>query len=99
MLNQLYLLLSQLTYLLHIDLNVLLQVIAIQVEHKVVDKVETVAYYNQGELISQFGLLHVLCACVGGKKRERKKKGGGRRKNRGRGKGIRCGLINNRTIS
>ena len=69
MLNQL---LSQLTYLLHVDLNVLLQVIAIQVEHKVVDKVETVAYYNQGELISQFGLLHVLCECVGGKKKGEK---------------------------
>ena len=67
------------------------------------DKVETVAYYNQGELISQFGLLHVLCVCRREKKGEkegwREKKGGGRRKNRGRGKGIRCGLINNRTIS
>ena len=96
--------LSQLTYLLHVDLNVLLQVIAIQVEHKVVDKVEAVAYYNQRELICQFGLLHVfvcVCVCVCVYRREKKgeKEEGWREKSRGRRKETRCGLINKRTIS
>ncbi len=45
------------TYLLHIDLYVFLQVIAVQVEDQVVDKVVSIADNDQRELVSQFDLL------------------------------------------
>ena len=45
------------SHLLHVDLNVLLQVIAVEVENEVVDKVEAIADNDQRELICQFGLL------------------------------------------
>jgi hypothetical protein len=44
-------------YLLHIDLNVFLQGVAVQVEDQVVDKVEAVTHNDQGELISQLSFL------------------------------------------
>ncbi len=47
------------TYLLHmhIDLYVFLQVIAVQVEDQVMDKVVSIADNDQRELVSQFDLL------------------------------------------
>jgi hypothetical protein len=45
------------TNLLDVDLNVLLQVVAVQVEDKVVNEVETVADDDEGKLVSQLGLL------------------------------------------
>ena len=44
-------------HLLNIDLNVLLQVVAIQVEDQVVDKVETVADDDERQLVGEFGFL------------------------------------------
>lgn len=49
--------LPSMAHLLDIDLNVLLQIVAVQVEHQVMDKVEAVAHNNQGQLISQLGFL------------------------------------------
>lgn len=45
------------SYLLNIDLNVFLQVVAVQVEDQVVDKVETVTDDDEWELVSEFGFL------------------------------------------
>lgn len=45
-------------YLLDVDLNVLLQVVAIQVEHKVVHKVKAVTDDDQRQLVGQLGFLH-----------------------------------------
>lgn len=45
------------TYLLHVDFNVFLQVVAIQVEHKVVDEVKAVTHNDEGQLVGQFRLL------------------------------------------
>ena len=45
-------------YLLYIDLNVLLQVVAIEVEHKVMHKAEAVADDDQRQLVGQLGFLH-----------------------------------------
>lgn len=44
-------------YLLNIDLNVLLQVVAVQVEDQVMDKVEAVTDNNEWQLVSEFGFL------------------------------------------
>lgn len=44
-------------YLLHVDLNVLLQIIAVEVENKVMDKVKAITDDDQRELVGQFGLL------------------------------------------
>ena len=41
-------------HFLHIDLNVLLVVIAVQVQHQVVNKVESVAHNDQRQLIIEF---------------------------------------------
>lgn len=46
-----------LTYFLHVDLNVFLQVVAVQVEDQVVDKVEAVTHDDERELVGQLGLL------------------------------------------
>lgn len=48
------------TYLLHVDLNVLLQIVAVQIEDQVVDKVKSVAHDDERKLISQFRFLHVI---------------------------------------
>lgn len=45
------------SYLLNIDLNVLLQVVAIQVEDQVVDKVKTVTDDDERQLVGEFGFL------------------------------------------
>ena len=45
------------TYLLYINFNVFLQIVAIQVEHKVVYKVEAIAHNDEWQLISELGLL------------------------------------------
>ena len=55
-------------YLLHVDLNVLLQVVAIEVEYEVMNKIETVRYDDERKLICQFGLLWVEGVRVCGRK-------------------------------
>lgn len=47
------------SYLLNIDLNVLLQVVAVEVEDQVVDKVETITDDDEWQLVSEFGFLFV----------------------------------------
>lgn len=44
-------------YLLHIDLDVLLQAVAVQVQDQIVDKIKAVTHDDQRELISQLGFL------------------------------------------
>lgn len=44
-------------YLLHIDLNVFLQAVAVQVQDQVVDKIKAVAHNDQRQLVSQLGFL------------------------------------------
>lgn len=45
-------------YLLHINLNVLLQIVAVQIKNQVVDKIKAVAHDDERQLISQFRFLH-----------------------------------------
>lgn len=45
------------SYLLYVYLNVFLQVVAVEVEHQVVDKVKAIAHDDEGKLVCQFGLL------------------------------------------
>lgn len=45
------------SYLLNIDLNVLLQSVAVEVENQVMDKVKAVTHYDQRQLVCQFSLL------------------------------------------
>lgn len=59
-----YLLFSE-TNLLDVDLNVLLQVVAVQIEDKVVDKVEAVADDDQRKLISELGFLEEVLDSLG----------------------------------
>ena len=44
-------------YLLHIDLDVFLEVVAVKIQNQVMDKVEAITYDDQRELVCQFGLL------------------------------------------
>lgn len=44
-------------YLLDVDLDVLLQVVAVQVEDEVVDKVKPVADDDEWQLVGEFGFL------------------------------------------
>ncbi len=44
-------------YLLYVDLDVLLQAVAIQVEHEIVDEIEAVAHDDERKLIGEFGFL------------------------------------------
>ena len=53
------------THLLHIDLNVLLQVVAVQVQDQVVDKVKAVADDDEGQLVGQLGFLQEVLDAVG----------------------------------
>lgn len=46
-------------YLLNIDLNVLLQIVAVQVEDQIVDKVESVTDDDQWQLVGEFSFLIV----------------------------------------
>ena len=46
-----------LSHLLNVDFYVLLEVVAVQVEHKVVDEVKSVTDNDQGQLVSQLGFL------------------------------------------
>jgi len=46
-------------HLLDVDLDVLLQVVAVQVQHKVVNVVETIADNDQWQLVGQLRLLQV----------------------------------------
>jgi hypothetical protein len=48
------------THLLHVDLNVLLEVVLVQVDDEVAHKVEAVAHNDKGKLIRQFGLLQEI---------------------------------------
>ena len=48
---------AQKAYLLHVDLDVLLQGVAVEVEHQVVDEVEAVAHDDERQLVRQLGLL------------------------------------------
>ena len=45
------------TYFLHVDLDVLLQVVPVEVEHQVVDEVEAVAHNDEWQLVCELGLL------------------------------------------
>lgn len=47
-------------YLLHINLNVLLQIVAVQIEDQVMDKIKAVAHDDKRQLISQFRLLYMI---------------------------------------
>lgn len=44
-------------YLLNIDLNVLLQIVAVQVEDQVMDKVKSVTDDDQWQLVGEFSFL------------------------------------------
>lgn len=44
-------------YLLYIDLNVLLKVVSIEIQHQVMHKIESVTNNDQGQLISQLSFL------------------------------------------
>lgn len=44
-------------YLLHVDLNVLLQAVAVQVQHQVMHKVKAITHNDQWQLVCQFGFL------------------------------------------
>ena len=48
------------THLLHVDLNVLLEVVLVQVDDEVAHKVEAVAHNDEGKLIRQLGLFHEI---------------------------------------
>ena len=45
------------SYFLDVDLDVLLQVVAVQVEHQVMDEVEAVAHNDEWQLVCELGLL------------------------------------------
>lgn len=51
-------------YLLNINLDVLLQVVVVQVQNKIVDKVKPITHDDEGKLVCELGLL-----CVGKHKR------------------------------
>lgn len=48
---------SQLLYLLNVDLNVFLKAVAIQVQDQVVDKIKAVTHDDQRQLVSKLSLL------------------------------------------
>lgn len=48
---------EEVIYLLHIDLNVFLQAVAVQVQDQIVDKIKAVTHNDQRQLISQLGFL------------------------------------------
>ena len=52
-------------YSLHIDFDVLHQIIAIEIENEIVHEVESIADDNQRELIGQFGFLEEVLHSLG----------------------------------
>lgn len=44
-------------YLLHIDLNVFLQAVAVQVQDQIMDKIKAVTHNDQRQLVGQLGFL------------------------------------------
>ena len=48
-----------------IDLNVLLQIVAVEIEHEVVDEVEAVADDDERELVGELGLLQEVLDAIG----------------------------------
>ncbi len=54
-------------YLLHVDLNVLLQAVAVQVQDQIMDKIKAVTYNDQRQLVSQLGFLQrkIEIICIG----------------------------------
>lgn len=48
---------EEVMYLLHVDLNVFLQAVAVQVQHQIVDKIKAVTHNDQRQLVSQLGFL------------------------------------------
>lgn len=44
-------------YLLHIDLNVFLEAVTVEVQDQVVDKIKAIAHDNQRQLVSQLRFL------------------------------------------
>lgn len=53
-------------YLLYVNLDIFLEVVAVKVEHKIMNEVETVAHNDERKLISEFcflqEILHTLRA-------------------------------------
>lgn len=45
------------TYLLYINLNIFLEIISIQIQHQVVDKVKAVTHNDERQLVSEFSFL------------------------------------------
>lgn len=58
-------------YLLNIDLNVLLQIVAVQVEDQVMDKVESVTDNDQRQLVGEFSFLSITHSIGGHIKKNR----------------------------
>lgn len=44
---------------MHVDFNVLLQVVSVQVEYKIMDEVEAIAHNNERQLVGEFSFLSV----------------------------------------
>ena len=53
------------THLLYIDLNVLLQIVSVQVQHKVVHVVEAVTHNDEGQLVGELSLLQEVLHSLG----------------------------------
>lgn len=49
----------KLTHLLHIDFDVFLEVVSIQVEYKIMNEVEAIAHNNERQLVGEFSFLSV----------------------------------------
>lgn len=47
------------THFLHVDLDVLLQAVSVQVEYKIMDEVEAIAHNNERQLVGEFSFLSV----------------------------------------
>lgn len=53
------------THFLDVNLDVLLQTVAIQVENEVMDEVEAITYDNEGQLVGEFGLFEEVLHSLG----------------------------------
>lgn len=45
------------SYFLHVDFNIFLEIVAVQIEHQVVNKVKAITHNDQRKLIGKLGLL------------------------------------------